>query len=223
VLHQLEDQGVGGRQMLKIARASMYAQIMLAMCGSLSFVYGTIHSTALALSLYGVVAMEIKAPRLLKIYAVLLLVLTITDFFWLATYAGPIGSGNTGIALETATTATATRAAQLADTLVRYGTLATSINNFFCLVPELFAFFVRVASVALWVLMWSKGLLDGTDSDYSDPNSQSIKHNVHEGIPGSPVRHGRKQPSGSTFTVDGGYQDINNDSINSDSLLSRNA
>ena len=67
VLHHLEDQGVGGRQMLKIARASVYAQIVLAMCGTLSFVYGTIHSTAMALSLYAVVALEIKAPRLLKI------------------------------------------------------------------------------------------------------------------------------------------------------------
>ena len=87
VLHHLEDQGVGGRQMLKIARASTYAQIVLAMMGSLAFVYGTVHASALALSLYAVVAMEIKAPRLLKIYAVLLAALTITDFFWLATYA----------------------------------------------------------------------------------------------------------------------------------------
>ena len=65
--------------MLKIARASVYAQIVLAMCGTLSFVYGTIHSTAMALSLYAVVALEIKAPRLLKIYAVLLLALTVTE------------------------------------------------------------------------------------------------------------------------------------------------
>lgn len=215
VLHHLEDQGVGGRQMLKLARASVYAQIMLAMCGSLSFVYGTIHSTALALSLYAVVALEIKAPRLLKIYAVALLVLTVTDFFWLATYAGPIGSSNTGIALEVEA-----NSANIDGTL-RYGTMAAGINNFFCLIPEFCAFLVRVASVALWVLMWSKGLLDGTDTDYSDPSAPFEKHNLHQSIPpGSPARNGRNGSNGaSTFTVDGGYQDIDNDSSG---LLSRN-
>ena len=51
VLHHLEDQGVGGRQMLKIARASVYAQIVLAMCGTLSFVYGT--TAPITLDWYG--------------------------------------------------------------------------------------------------------------------------------------------------------------------------
>ena len=212
VLHHLEDQGVGGRQMLKIARASTYAQIVLAMMGSLAFVYGTVHASALALSLYAVVAMEIKAPRLLKIYAVLLAALTITDFFWLATYAGPIGSGTTGM-----TVTVGPNSANIDSSLmsIKWGLLASSVNNFFCLVPELFAFFVRVASVALWVLMWSKGLLDGNDGDmYNDPNlshgdGSSMKH---EPIPGSPARTARA--GGDLFTADGGYQD-------SEGLLSR--
>jgi len=207
VLHHLEDQGVGGRQMLKIARASVYAQIVLAMCGTLSFVYGTIHSTAMALSLYAVVALEIKAPRLLKIYAVLLLALTVTDFFWLATYSGPIGSSSTGL-----TMVTEANSANVQST-VKWGTMAAGVNNFFCLVPELFAFFLRVASVALWVLMWSKGLLDGSDDNmYNDPNSAYDTGLKHETIPGSPARNGSK--ASDMFTAEGGYQD-------SEGLLSR--
>ena len=98
---------------------------------------------------------------------------------------------------------------------IKCGLLASSVNDFFCLVPELFAFFVRVASVALWVLMWSKGLLDGNDGDvYNDPNlshgdGSSMKH---EPIPGSPARTARA--GGDLFTADGGYQD-------SEGLLSR--
>jgi len=202
ILHHLEDQGVGSRQLLKIARASVYAQILLAMCGALSFVYGTVHASALALSLYAVVALEIKAPRLLKIYAVLLLVLTVTDFFWLATYAGPIGSSNTGMVVSVKTA----DGVEL-DGSIRWGIMASGVNNFFCLVPELFAFFIRVASVVLWALMWSKGLLDGADGDmYSDPHS-AYDTTLKNDVPGSPARNGRRGAH-DFFTTDGGYQDI---------------
>ena len=225
VLHALEDQGVGGRQMFKIARASVYAQILLAMCGSMSFVYGSIHPTAMALSLYAVVAMEIKAPRLLKIYACALLVLTVVDFLWLCTYASAISSASTGLVAETTGAS-----AEVKEVLsLQYGIVAAGINNFFTLMPEVFAFFIRVASVALWVLMWSKGLLDGSvDGDmYSDPSTAPYSGgniNVHHGMeyqsevtPGSPVRSGRITGAGGTFkpndtfTVDGGYQDIDSD------------
>ena len=169
-----------------------------------------VEASALALSLYAVVAMEIKAPRLLKIYAVLLAALTITDFFWLATYAGPIGSGTTGM-----TVTVGPNSANIDSSLmsIKWGLLASSVNNFFCLVPELFAFFVRVASVALWVLMWSKGLLDGSDDNmYNDPNSAYDTGLKHETIPGSPARNGSK--ASDMFTAEGGYQD-------SEGLLSR--
>ncbi|CAL50247.1 unnamed product [Ostreococcus tauri] len=202
MLHHLEDQGVGSRQMLKIARASVYAQIVLGMAGSLAFVYGTIHSSALALSLYAVVALEIKAPRLLKIYAVLLLVLTLIDFFWLATYAGPIGSSNTGMVM------TLDAGKVDVDRTLKWGIMASGVNNFFCLVPEIFAFFLRIASVLLWALMWSKGLLDGSDGElYADPNSAYETVHKHSSIPGSPARNGVRN-SDAFFTGDGGYQDI---------------
>jgi len=223
-LHALEDQGVGGRQMVKIARASVYAQIVCAAIGSVSFAYGTIHASAFALSLYGIVALEIKAPRLLKIYACALVMLTIVDFFWLCAYAGAISSLNTGIVAETTGASTEVRQVLM----LQYGVVAGGINNFFTLMPEVFAFFIRVASVALWVLMWSKGLLDGsTDGDmYSDPSAVPFSAstiNTHHGmeyqseaLPGSPVRSGRiTGASGKfkadTFTVDGGYQDIDPD------------
>ena len=227
VLHALEDQGVGGRQMFKIARASVYAQILLAMCGSMSFAYGAIHPTAMALSLYGVVAMEIKAPRLLKIYACALLVLTVVDFLWLCTYASAISSASSGLVAETTG-----QSAEVKEVLsVQYGIVAAGINNFFTLMPEVFAFFIRVASLALWILMWSKGLLDGPDAmgdGYGVPSTTvpysgstiNTRHGMEyqsEVAPGSPVRSGRITGAAGTFkgndtfTVDGGYQDIDSD------------
>jgi hypothetical protein len=175
---------------------------------------------------------EIKAPRLLKIYACCLVALTGVDLFWLMTYSGAISSTNTGIVAEIG--AEGTDVPQEVISL-QYGIVAAGINNFFTLMPEFFAFCIRVASVALWVLMWSKGLLDGSDSDmYNDPHLSSSMpttsggYNIHSGmeyqaspavaVPSSPVRSGRKggnagptfKPS-STFTVDGGYQDIDSD------------
>ena len=75
----LEDNGITAKTMIRFARLGLYAQIVLALWGSLSFTYGIIHASALAVSLYGVVALELKTPRLLKIYAAVLLELTITD------------------------------------------------------------------------------------------------------------------------------------------------
>ena len=60
--------------------------MILSLYGSLSFVYGTIHSSALATCLFALIAMEIKASRLLKIYVCVLIVFAFFDFTWLCMY-----------------------------------------------------------------------------------------------------------------------------------------
>ena len=90
----LEDNGITAKTMIRFARLGLYAQIVLALWGSLSFTYGIIHASALAVSLYGVVALELKTPRLLKIYAAVLLALTITDLLVVELYRFYLGWTN---------------------------------------------------------------------------------------------------------------------------------
>jgi|Transcript_35607 hypothetical protein len=132
---------------------------MLALYGSLSFVYGIIHASSLAICLFALIAMEIKASRLLKIYVCMLVLLVFFDFSWLCMYTAAIATEKTGMSTTTA--------AELAATM-KWGPAATRINNWVCLFAEFIQFFIRVASLPLWVVMWMKGLLDGTGA-YEDP------------------------------------------------------
>jgi hypothetical protein len=132
---------------------------MLSLYGSLSFVYGIIHASALATCLFALIAMEIKASRLLKIYVCMLVLMVFFDFTWLCMYTAAIATEKTGMSTTTA--------AELAATM-KWGPAATQINNWVCLFSEFIQFFIRLASLPLWVVMWIKGLLDGTDA-YEDP------------------------------------------------------
>ena len=127
---------------------------MLSLYGSLSFAYGIIHASALATCLFALIAMEIKASRLLKIYVCMLVVMVLLDFTWLCNYTSAIATDDTGMSTTTA--------AELAATDVKWGPAATRINKWVCLFSEFIQFFIRAASLPLWVVMWIKGLLDGT-------------------------------------------------------------
>ena len=152
----LEDNGITAKTMIRFARLGLYAQIVLALWGSLSFTYGIIHASALAVSLYGVVALELKTPRLLKIYAAVLLALTITDLLWLLNFTGSIWGGRTGVKDQ------------------YYDTLSYASLNWTTLFPEFLAFLVRVASVCLWGMLWMKGALNDLEGECLDPDSEGL-------------------------------------------------
>ena len=143
-------------------RVALYGQMILSLYGSLSFVYGTIHSSALATCLFALIAMEIKASRLLKIYVCVLIVFAFFDFTWLCMYTTAIATEKTGIKnLEVGNDIRISSA-------IRWGSAATRVNNWVCLFSEFVQFFVRLVSLPFWLIMWNKGLLEGTDS-YEDP------------------------------------------------------
>ena len=124
--------------------------------------YGTIHSSALATCLFALIAMEIKASRLLKIYVCVLIVFAFFDFTWLCMYTTAIATEKTGIKnLEVGNDIRISSA-------IRWGSAATRVNNWVCLFSEFVQFFVRLVSLPFWLIMWNKGLLEGTDS-YEDP------------------------------------------------------
>ena len=152
----LEDNGITAKTMIRFARLGLYAQIVLALWGSLSFTYGIIHASALAVSLYGVVALELKTPRLLKIYAAVLLALTITDLLWLLNFTGSIWGGRTGVKDQ------------------YYDTLSYASLNWTTLFPEFLAFLVRAASVCLWGMLWMKGALNDLEGECLDPDSEGL-------------------------------------------------
>ena len=79
--------------MIRFARLGLYVQIVLAMWGGRCrsrTVFLDLALSALATALYGIVALELKTPRLLKIYAAVLMAMTITDFLWLLNFTGSI-------------------------------------------------------------------------------------------------------------------------------------
>jgi len=157
----LEDSGITAKTMIRFARLALYAQILLALWGSLSFTYGIIHASALAVSLYGIVAMELKTPRLLKIYAAVLVALTITDLLWLLNFTGAIWSGRAGVRTE-----------EGKDEY--YDTLSYASLNWTTLFPEFLAFLVRVATVCLWGMLWMKGALNDLEGECLDPDSERL-------------------------------------------------
>jgi len=140
---------------------------MLSLYGSLSFVYGIIHASALATCLFALIAMEIKASRLLKIYVCILVIIVFFDFTWLCLYTAAIATENTGMSTTTA--------AELAASM-KWGPAATRINNWVCLFSEFIQFFIRVVSLPLWVVMWTKGLLDGAESSCVEDRLQNIRN-----------------------------------------------
>lgn len=152
----LEDNAVTVKQIVRIARLGLYAQVILAMWGSLSFTFGTIHSTALAQALFGIVAMELKTPRLLKIYCAVLIAMTLTDFLWLLNFTGAIWAGRTGVKDE------------------YFDTLSYASLNWTTLFPEFVAFLVRVATTCLWSMLWMKGALNDLDAEVFEADSEGL-------------------------------------------------
>ena len=124
--------------------------------GSLSFTYGIIHSSALATALYGIVALELKTPRLLKIYAAVLMAMTITDFLWLLNFTGSIWGGRTGVKDQ------------------YYDTLSYASLNWTTLFPEFLAFLVRAVTMCLWGMLWMKGSLNDLEGECLDPDSEGL-------------------------------------------------
>tara|TARA_B000000437_G_scaffold198056_1_gene159886 strand:+ start:2381 stop:3073 length:693 start_codon:yes stop_codon:yes gene_type:complete len=152
----LEDNGITAKTMIRFARLGLYVQIVLAMWGSLSFTYGIIHSSALATALYGIVALELKTPRLLKIYAAVLMAMTITDFLWLLNFTGSIWGGRTGVKDQ------------------YYDTLSYASLNWTTLFPEFLAFLVRAVTMCLWGMLWMKGSLNDLEGECLDPDSEGL-------------------------------------------------
>jgi hypothetical protein len=125
--------------------------------------YGIIHASALASCLFALIAMEIKASRLLKLYVCMLVLIVLCDVTWLCMYTAAIATEKSGMSTTTAT--------ELAASM-KWGSAATRINKWVCLFAEFMQLFIRVLSLPLWVVMWIKGLLDGTDT-YEDPTAGS--------------------------------------------------
>ena len=114
------------------------------------------HSSALATALYGIVALELKTPRLLKIYAAVLMAMTITDFLWLLNFTGSIWGGRTGVKDQ------------------YYDTLSYASLNWTTLFPEFLAFLVRAVTMCLWGMLWMKGSLNDLEGECLDPDSEGL-------------------------------------------------
>ena len=149
-MRALEDSGMTVRTILRILRLGMYAQVLLALWGTLSAQYGFIHCSALAVTLFGLMCLEFKTPRLLKIYAAVCLAMFATDVLWLVNYTGTIWSGRTGIRDQ------------------RFDSLTYASLNWSTLFPEFLAFLVRGVSSALWTMLWVRGALNDLQSEVMD-------------------------------------------------------
>ena len=186
------------------------------------------NDSALAVSFYALISLEIKAARLLKIYACVLVVFTIIDLCWLCMYTAAISTQHTGMSYGGF-------GVELAATL-KWGPAATDINNWVCLSAGFISFFVRLASVPLWLLMWAKGSLDAHDAyedmhqsapvgpprdygrDASDPYGGDFSHVM----PSGPVPSGRIQGHGgdrhapqqfSGYSHGSGYQNTDEEAL----------
>eukprot|EP00898_Chlorokybus_atmophyticus_P004796 jgi/Chlat1/5317/Chrsp35S05255 len=128
----------------RAARALLFLQVFFSMLGgSLAPQYGSILVATLAVSLFALMAMENGAPRLQRVYAIMLPFLLFLDIIWFFVWGSAIRHLEVKDVHQTASTAKLALAMQ-------------------CLV-----FVAQVLSAAVWYKMWQLGLGAAADGGYA--------------------------------------------------------